>query len=207
MSTSSQTLPTSDLRSTAHDTKRSTDRKHKPAAYQPPTAYVEHQQRPRYKSAFTISNTRNHNNSKYQSHGARSAGGVVASVNKISRKHDKLDDNDNLDSASSAAEESASASGSDDNGDAGVAPDSGVTYSFDAARGPSQGSQILNVALAKAMEKYEEKETVKLVRTEYDVLDSEGESVGLAPASKKGKAKSAGVVAGVPDADDDYEFV
>lgn len=84
--------------------------------------------------------------------------------------------------------------------------DAGVMYSFDAARGPSQGSQIFNAALAKAVQKYEEKETVKLVKDEYDIIDSEGESVGLTPVKKgKGKAKAEPVV--IPDAEDDYEFV
>ena len=81
--------------------------------------------------------------------------------------------------------------------------DAGVMYSFDANRGPSQGSQILNVALAKAVEKFEERETVKLVKNEWEVLDEEGETV---PDKKsKNKAKANPVV--VPDADEDYEFV
>lgn len=103
-------------------------------------------------------------------------------------------------------EESASSSSSDDN--VSGQSDAGVAYSFDAAKGPSQGSQILNVALARAVERFEEKETVKLVRNEYDVLDSEGESVGFVPG-KKGKGRVVGerAAAGVPDADDDYEFV
>ena len=88
-------------------------------------------------------------------------------------------------------------------------PDLGVMYSFDAARGPTEGSQIFNVALAKAVEKFEEKETVKLVKNEYDVIDSEGESVGLAPAKGKGKARAveAPVLVRAVDEDEDYEFV
>lgn len=53
--------------------------------------------------------------------------------------------------------------------------DAGITYSFDAAKSPSQGSQILNVALAKAVQKFEDRETVKLVKSEYELVDSEGE--------------------------------
>lgn len=79
--------------------------------------------------------------------------------------------------------------------------DAGITYSFDAAKGPTQGSQILNVALAKAIDRFEEKETVKLVKNEYEVVDSDGEVTPV----KKAKAKA--VVVGVADADEDYEFV
>ena len=85
--------------------------------------------------------------------------------------------------------------------------DAGVMYSFDAAKGPTQGSQILNVALAKAVERFEEKETAKLVKNEYDVLDSEGESVGLASPRKNAKGKERAVVVAVPEDDEEYEFV
>lgn len=122
--------------------------------------------------------------------------GAVASLEhgtKIARKHDMLegtaissDESDDVDSDTPSPP-----------------ADAGVMYSFDAVRGPSEGSQILNVALAKAVEKFEEKETVKLVKNEYEVLDSEGESLGLTPSKKgKGKAKAA-----VVEEDDDYEFV
>jgi hypothetical protein len=86
--------------------------------------------------------------------------------------------------------------------------DADITYSFDAARGPTQGSQIFNVALAQAVEKFEERETVKLVKDEYDVLDADGEVV--ASPARKGKEKVKARVMGatrVPDADEDYEFV
>lgn len=81
-------------------------------------------------------------------------------------------------------------------------------YSFDASRSPSQGSQILNAALAKAVEKYEERETVKLVKSEYDVLDAEGETVTSPARKEKGKARKAQIgTSHVPDADEDYEFL
>lgn len=60
----------------------------------------------------------------------------------------------------------------------------------------------MNVALAKAIEKYEDKETVKLVRREYEVLDDEGESLGLSPV-KRGK----GAKVTIGGEDEDYEFV
>lgn len=103
-------------------------------------------------------------------------------------------------------------SGSSDEYDEAVSPlapvDAGVTYSFDAARSPSKGSQILNVALAKAVEKFEERETVKLVKSEYDVLDVDGELVPASPEKKrKNKSKVQPPVV-MPDAgDEDYEFV
>lgn len=52
-------------------------------------------------------------------------------------------------------------------------PDAGLTYSFDAPRGPGKGSQILGMALAKAVEKYEFKATEKLVKDEYEVVGKE----------------------------------
>ena len=51
------------------------------------------------------------------------------------------------------------------------APDAEIAYSYDAHRGPSHGSQILNNALEKAVERFETKETEKLVKNEYEVLD------------------------------------
>lgn len=105
-----------------------------------------------------------------------------------------------------------SSSGSSDEYDEVVSPaqpvDAGVAYSFDAARSPSKGSQILNVALAKAVEKFEERETVKLVKSEYDVLDVDGEVVQPSPEKKrKNKSKTQPPIA-MPNADEEeYEFV
>ncbi|EAT90343.1 hypothetical protein HBI56_048340 [Parastagonospora nodorum] len=79
-----------------------------------------------------------------------------------------------------------------------VAPshDAEVAYSFDATRGPSHGSQILNHALEKAIEKYEVKETDKLIKNEYEVLDVNAEM--LSPHPKKRN---------VAPEDEDYFFV
>lgn len=52
-------------------------------------------------------------------------------------------------------------------------PDAGITYSYDAAHGPHKGGQILSMALAKAVEKYEIQATEKLVMTEYEVVGEE----------------------------------
>jgi len=76
------------------------------------------------------------------------------------------------------------------------APDAEVAYSYDAERGPSHGSQILNVALDKAIERYEIRETDKLIKNEYEVLDADGEL--LSPAPKKRH---------VAPEDADYEFI
>lgn len=54
-------------------------------------------------------------------------------------------------------------------------PDAGISYSFDAPRGPHQGSQILSMALAKAVEKFEVKATEKLVKDEYEIVGMEKE--------------------------------
>ena len=54
-------------------------------------------------------------------------------------------------------------------------PDAGITYSFDAARGPNKGSDILSMAINKAVERYETKATEKLVRDEYDVVSPDEE--------------------------------
>lgn len=88
-----------------------------------------------------------------------------------------------------------------------AAPDAQVMYSFDAAKAPTQGSQILNAALAKALDKYEDNQTTKLVQNEYEILDAHAadeESLGLTPVRGKGKRKNNKVI----DAEDaDYEFL
>jgi hypothetical protein len=75
------------------------------------------------------------------------------------------------------------------------APDADIAYSFDAHRGPSHGSQILNHALDKAVERFETKETEKLVKNEYEVLDMEAET--LSPRPKRHVAPE----------DEEYEFI
>lgn len=54
-------------------------------------------------------------------------------------------------------------------------PDAEILYSYDAPTGPSQGGQILSMALAKAVEKFETQETEKLVKNEYEVIAVEKE--------------------------------
>ncbi|OAG08465.1 uncharacterized protein CC84DRAFT_1086226 [Paraphaeosphaeria sporulosa] len=77
-------------------------------------------------------------------------------------------------------------------------PDAGVAYSFDAERGPSHGSQILGLALAKAIESYEVRQTDKLIKEEYEVLRLDDDALSPGPkAARKGVAPE----------DEDYEFI
>jgi len=78
-------------------------------------------------------------------------------------------------------------------------PDAGVTYSYDEPRGANHGSQILSLALAKAVERYESTVTDKLVKDEYEVLDESGEVVPKKPSKK--------LVKDTVVNEDEYEFV
>jgi len=77
------------------------------------------------------------------------------------------------------------------------APDAEITYSYDAERGPSHGSQILGMALAQAIERFEVRQTDKLIKEEYEVLDV---NEVLSPAPKVARK-----ITSVDD--EDYEFV
>ena len=90
----------------------------------------------------------------------------AAQVARISRKHESRFDNDTCTSDSSTEEDVKEASAAPE-------PDSGYTYSYDAPRGPGKGSQVLGIALAKAVEKFETKATEKLIKEEYEVVGSE----------------------------------
>ena len=57
-------------------------------------------------------------------------------------------------------------------------PDADITYSFDAARGPTPRGEILSMAISKAVERFETKETEKLVKNEYDVVAKEDDNFG-----------------------------
>lgn len=78
------------------------------------------------------------------------------------------------------------------------APDADITYSYDAYRGPSLGSQILNHALDKAIERFETKATDMLIKNEYEVLDMDADDEGSGTRSKRR------IIA--PE-DEEYEFV
>jgi hypothetical protein len=81
-------------------------------------------------------------------------------------------------------------------------PDSEITYSYDAERGPSHGSQVLGYALEQAVERFENKTTEKLVKEEYLVLDTDGEPVARRANNKKTTQPTI-----EHDEEDEYEFL
>ncbi|KAF2167112.1 hypothetical protein M409DRAFT_66176 [Zasmidium cellare ATCC 36951] len=188
-----QTFSQADLRSNAQSYKRDATHKHKWAlGTSDGVGRAPGKPRP-YRPSETEYNLKRREE--------KSAVASLAHGTKIARKHDMLE--------GTAMTDDSSGSNSDEYDETPSPPvDAGVTYSFDHARGPTKGSQILNVALAKAVEKFEERETVKLVKSEYELLDSEGEAVTPSPAKKrKGKKAAAEQAVVVPTEDEDYEFV
>lgn len=113
------------------------------------------------------------------------------SLPKMARKHDII--NEQYSSGDSSADEDV------EEASAAPEPDAEIAYSYDAARGPSHGSQVLSMALAKAVERFENHATDKLVKEEYEVLDNDGESV-TSDKSRRTKATAA-------TEEDDYEFI
>lgn len=87
----------------------------------------------------------------------------------LNKKRPAFEDSDAVTSDSSAEEDVQEAS-------VAPVPDADVAYSFDASHGPSQGSGILTMAINKAMERYENKATEKLVKTEYEIIRKEKEA-------------------------------
>lgn len=65
-------------------------------------------------------------------------------------------------------------------------PDAGIAYSYDTAHGPNNGGQILSMALAKAVEKYETKAIEKLVMEDYEVVEKEKEDAYVGYAADDG---------------------
>ncbi|KAF2712365.1 hypothetical protein K504DRAFT_464459 [Pleomassaria siparia CBS 279.74] len=96
-----------------------------------------------------------------------------------------------------AASADSSADEDIDEPSAAPAPDAEITYSYDAERGPSHGSQILGQALAQAIERFEVRQTDKLIKEEYEVLDFHEVTLPASRAVKKTVAAE----------DEDYEFI
>lgn len=80
--------------------------------------------------------------------------------------------------------------------------DVGLVHGATVDRAPTSGSQILNSALARAIEAFEDKETTRLVRNEWSVLDDDGEEMGFSPVKKTRGRKDK-----VARLEDEYEMV
>ena len=89
---------------------------------------------------------------------------------KSAFRHDVTDEVVSGPSDSSAEEEVWEASAAPE-------PDTEITYSYDATRGPGKGSQILSMAITQAVERYENKETEKLAK-EYEFVGKENDNFG-----------------------------
>ncbi|KAL8705159.1 MAG: hypothetical protein Q9201_001726 [Fulgogasparrea decipioides] len=98
---------------------------------------------------------------------------------KMARKSNSRFDHGTSASDSSAEEDVREASAAPE-------PDAGIAYSFDAAHGPNKGGQILSMALAKAVEKYETKATEKLVTEDYEIVEKEKDDEYIGYAADDG---------------------
>jgi hypothetical protein len=114
---------------------------------------------------------------------------------KDAQRHDILDSTTYVSGDSSCDEDPVESTAAPE-------PDAEVTYSFDAAKGPTHGSTVLSTALAKAVERFESTVTDKLVKDEYEVLNSEGEPIPRTPLKKSGRRSAIH-----ENEEDDYEFV
>jgi len=165
-----------DLRSNSVDYKRESESKAKWArgeAWGPGRAKEAHGAPSRVKPRFPRTN---------QELGVKNA--------KMAQRHDIID--------TRVAHSDSSGDEMPDESSVAPEPDADITYSFDAAKGPTHGSTVLSTALAKAVERFENTETEKLVKNEYEVL---GETDVRTPIKKGGKRSM------LADVEDDYEFL
>lgn len=192
--TNTSIVLTQDLRAAAQDYKRDSEHKHKwelGEAWGPGRSSPAHP-RPRKPSPKYVvrSNSLEYivvtDSVRQKIHKGQAAKGIHRQ-NIVADRHEVATDS----SADEEVEEPSAA----------PAPDAEVAYSYDAKQGPSHGSQVLGVALEKAVAKFENNETEKLVRDEYEVLGSDGEAVANQAGKKAGKASDA-----LPE-EDEYEFV
>ncbi|KAL8937792.1 MAG: hypothetical protein Q9216_004251 [Gyalolechia sp. 2 TL-2023] len=91
-------------------------------------------------------------------------------MEKLSRKNDSRYENNTPLSDSCSEDDVREASAAPE-------PDADITYSFDVPYGPGKGGQILTMALAQAVKKYETQATERLIMAEYEVVGKEPEDV------------------------------
>ncbi|KAK3058424.1 hypothetical protein LTS18_011322 [Coniosporium uncinatum] len=181
---SEQTFSTEDLRSHAIEAQRYQDQKHKWAlgqAWGPGRLSETHAKPVKPLERAAIRQVRRQLNEHHP---------------KPIRKLDLVSEQHHISGDSSADEDVEEAS---------AAPEPvSEPVSYDVNRAPTQGSHILSIALAKAVDRFESAQTDKLVKNEYEVLDNEGETV-----TKKGRGLKVAVPKdpGMGEEEDDYEFV
>jgi len=194
-----QTFSTNDLRSASVDYKRDSENKHKWAqgeawgpgrptnAHSRPARMVPKYVTPVQRRVFAT-----HNQCRFP----RSNKELGTKDLKTAQRHDIFEETQH--SGDSSTEE--------DPVEPSAAPEAELAYSFDARSGPSHGSQILSLAVAKAVERYENNVTDKLVKDEYEVLNEAGEAVPAA-THKSVKASKKPAVDNANVNEDEYEFV
>lgn len=89
---------------------------------------------------------------------------------KRSHLSHKVDRYDILEEKETAASEDDT---SENSGAHSLDDDDDITYSFDAPCGPRRGSHILSAALTQAVATFEGRQTEKLIKEEYEVVQSE----------------------------------
>ena len=96
---------------------------------------------------------------------------------KLARKHQIDEEQSSSDSAGLSDEDAV-------NPTPGPVTDADVTYTYDGAAGPGRGCQILGLALDQAVERFETRQTDKLIKDEYEVVSQAGiEDVNTKPHS------------------------
>ncbi|KZF21232.1 hypothetical protein L228DRAFT_168605 [Xylona heveae TC161] len=158
-----QTYSTGDLRGDAVAYQRHHAQKHKWAAGV--ATYAPGRRQPIIPGTRRPIHPQQRVNSAIRRGNAKLLQGVSHRMN-MTRKFDILEEQCQTDSSDDDVVEASAA----------PEPDAEIAYSYDAERGPQQGSQILSMALTKAVEKFHTKETEKLIKEEYEVVGKEPEA-------------------------------